>query len=306
MTPPIVAPSPAARIVSRRSLLAATVAVPLIAVVAAACGDDSLEPAASSGDTTESGSSTPPPTGIDHPNDPTAAVLRVAYEGGFMVAGSDITFPPTLVISGDGMVYTPGATTLQFPGPMVLPIGVRPITEAGIQRVLETARSAGLVSTPPEYPRNDMIADAPDTVVTIAAGGGVFVHRAYALGIEEAESDPGRAALQTFVRAVSDLAAVAGEGELGPEELLVPKAFRMRATPVTSDELTSIDPQPTVVAWPTSTGVDLAVAVSCATLTAQAAGTVFDDADSNTFFDQGGVTYRVVAGALLPGDPACE
>jgi hypothetical protein len=297
---------PASRIVSRRSLLASTVVVPLIAVVAAACGDDSVEPASSSADTTAPGSSTPPSVGIDHPSDPTAAVLRVAYEGGFMMAGADITLPPTLVISGDGMVYAPGATTLQFPGPMVLPIGVRTITEAGIQRVLEAARSAGLLSTPPEYPRNDMIADAPDTVVTIAAGGGVFVHRAYALGIEEAESDPGRAALQAFVLAVSDLAAVAGEGELGQEELLVPKAFRMRATPVTSDELASIDPKPTVAAWPTSTGVDLAAAASCTTLTAEAAGTVFGDADSNTFFEQGGVTYRVVAGALLPGDPVCE
>lgn len=223
-----------------------------------------------------------------------------------MVAGGDITQPPTLIISGDGKVYTPGATTMQFPGPMVLPIGVRTITEAGVQRVLAAAQSAGLLSTPPEYPRNDMIADAPDTLVTLAGGDGVFVHRAYALGIDQSESDPARAALQAFVLLMSDLENVAGASELGPEELLVPAAYRMMAMPVTDDELASIDPQPRILPWPTSTGVDLAAAATCATLTAEAAGSVFSDADSNTFFESGGVIYRVAVGTLLPGDPLCD
>lgn len=288
--------------------------VPLIAVVAA-CGDDTVEPGASgtSGDpdtpgTTGTGtaSSVPGSAGIDHSTDATIAVLRIAYEGGFMMVGASVSQPPTLVVSGDGKVYTPGAMTMQFPGPMILPIGVRTITESGIQRVLAAAQAAGLLAVPPEYPRNDMVADAPDTVVTLSTNDGEFVHRAYALGIDEPESDPGRAALQAFVVQMSDLAAVAGASELGPEELLVPLAWRMLAIPVTADELSSIDPKPTVVAWPEATGVDLAAAGTCATLTADAAGTVFIDADSNTFFEQDDVIYRIAVGALLPGDPVCE
>lgn len=294
------------RLVSRRTLLATAAAVPILVVIAA-CGDDTVEPATSATVTpdTTGGSTLPGPGGIDHPTDPDTAVVRIADENGFMVAGGSVSQPPRLVISGDGMLYTPGVITMQFPGPMIMPVVARTITEAGIQQVLESAQAVGLLAMPPDYPPNGMIADAPDTVVTLTAAGGVFTHRANALGMDGPETDPGRAALQAFVEQMSDVASVVGETELGAESILEPAAYRMIAMPVSAGELSSIDPAPTVVPWPASTGVNLATASGCATLTAAAAGTVFTDADSNTFFEQDGVTYRVAAGAFLPGDPVC-
>ena len=55
-----------------------------------------------------------------------------------------------------------------------------------------------------EYPRNDQIADAPDTVVTITVDGTTYRHQAYALGFDT-ESDPARANLAEFVAAMTDL-----------------------------------------------------------------------------------------------------
>ena len=297
---------------SRRTLLLGAVAVPSLAALVTACGDDSSDGGSGSPDTAApdtSGGNTTPGTGagtaIEHPTGATDVVIRIAYEGGFVPQGYAFTNTPTLVVAGDGHAYTPGVMTMQFPGPLVAPSTVRTISEAGIQALLQEASSAGLLAPPPEYPRNDMIADAPDTVVTIQAGGSTYVHRAYALGIDAEEADPGRKALADFVAVATDLNATAGAATLGPEEMFEPAAYRFQAQPTTEAELAGIDPAPTITDWPAATGVDLAAASWCASALADAVGPTFAAADSNTVFRQGAALYRLFAAAVLPGDAAC-
>jgi hypothetical protein len=150
-------------------------------------------------------------TPIEYPGDRNTAVLRVEFEGGFVPPGVAFAELPALVVSGDMLVYEQGVTTQEFPGALVRPVQVRPITRAGIQRLLTLADEAGLLAPPPDYTGAQNVADAPDTVVTINAAGSTFVHRAYALGLDSDEQSPQRRALAEFVDAVSDVEAALGE-----------------------------------------------------------------------------------------------
>jgi hypothetical protein len=306
---------------SRRSLLVSMIAVPLLAVAVTACGDDSLDTGSSTPGTAPPDSmpgSVPPATdgpvggAIDHPTGADEVVIRFGHEGGFVAPGTLFVNVPSVLIAGDGRVYTPGVTTMEFPGPMLQPMSVRTITEAGIQKLLAAADAAGLLAPPPDYSAELNVADVQDTVVTLTAGGATYTHSAYALGFQTddqgnqvPETTPARAALQEFTLLLGDLAAAVGADQLGPETLFVPTDYRMQATPIAEADLAGIDPAPSIIDWPATTGLDLATASECALLPADAAGSVFADANSNTFFKQGDALYRISVAGVLPGDRAC-
>ncbi|MFN8021435.1 MAG: hypothetical protein U0Q03_07905 [Acidimicrobiales bacterium] len=306
---------------SRRRLLAGLagtlVAVPAFAAVLAACGDPDDEPAGTTPDT--SGTTTPgstPGTGadgsIEHGTDATAAIIRLSYEGGFVAPDTLFVNVPAVVVAGDGRVYSPAPVTAIYPGPLVQPYTVRTISEAGIQMLLADASAQGLLGAAPDYSAEMMIADAPDTVVRIAAGGGTYEHRAYALGmgIDSAgnpadESTEPRRKLWAFVQQLTDLPATVGAAALGAESLFTPAAYRLRATAVDEASLGGLDVEPTFVDWPSSTGVSLAASAECASATAEQIGTLFADATQTTYFREGGTTYQLAVAVVLPGDAGC-
>ena len=182
---------------NRRSFLVAALATPLMAQLLVACGEDSEEEG-----------------GITFPGGPNDVVLKVTSEGGFVPAGFAFVNTPSLLISGDGRAFEPGAITLEYPGPLLMPMFVRSISDDGITKVLQLAESAGLLATPPDYTvENLLIADAPTTVLTIQANGTTYVHRAEALGMDQPDggaSTPARENLAAFIATLVDLGAVAG------------------------------------------------------------------------------------------------
>ena len=302
---------------SRRSLLVSFLAVPALGGVLAACGGNG-DSASSTPDDTTPDDTTPdastPVAGIEHPAEATAAVIRLGYVGGMLPPDYAFSQLPTVLVAGDGTVYTPGVMTMQYPGPLVLPVMSRTITEAGIQILLAKADSLGLLTSPsPDYtPSGDiMIADAPNTEVVLSAKGSAFTHSAYALGMMTPSGDgtkdntPARQSLLDFSLALQDLTTTVGAENLGTEGPFTPAAYRIRARAAEQSELDAIMPTPTVVEWPASTGVKLADATNCATLTAEQAGTVLADAKQDTYFKDGDSLYFVAAAVLLPGDPAC-
>lgn len=292
--------------ISRRSLLVGAIAIPSVAALIAACGDRNSAGTDSTDDTGSTTPGTTPGTGgsgdIAHPTGADDAVLRIAYEGGFVAPGFRFSSPPTLLVSGDGRAFTPAAIPEIYPGPLVMPVMVQSITEAGMQTLLGLADGLGLLATPPDYPPNPQIADAPDTVVTLTAKGGTFVHRAYALFEEQDETDPNRKKLIQFVTKATDLATTVGAAELGEAALFEAKAYRVQAWPVAEADISGGDIPPTILDWPASTGLDLTTANVCATVTAAAVGSLLADAKQNTYFRQADVLYRVSAAALLPGE----
>ncbi len=303
---------------NRRTFLTTIIVTPAVAAFLAACGDDSTGPAGTSPDTTGPGTTVGGGSGIAHAIGAGDAVLRLGYEGGFMTADAVFAQSPSLVITGDGLVITPGAVPAIYPGPMVMPFFQRTIDEAGIQAVLVAAKDAGLLASAPDYtlPDGIGIADAPDTVLVIQANGASYEHRAYALDLTAGDgsaSTPARDALAAFVAKVNDLAALAGADHLGAEEPHRPTAYRMRATPVevpppavgTDSTAMPTEPQPTVTPWPADTGVVLAQASNCLVADAAKVGAVLSAANQLSYFSEGGVTYQLAVATALPGDKGC-
>jgi hypothetical protein len=247
-----------------------------------------------------------------HPTGADEAIISVAELGGFTTARYAFAASPRLIIAGDGTVYSPAMTAAVFPGPLVTPMQVQTISEEGIQAVLAAADEAGLFAEVDyEDESSQLIADAPTTVVTISVDGETWTHSAYALGFEDLSDDaegpsPERQALQTFVGEVSGAIPVAGEDDLGEPESLQPQAYEVVATPVDDPSSMAVDDlQPTVVEWPSDTGVALADLGSCTRLEAADVGAVFESADELTLFQDGEIVYEVWVRPALPGR-TCE
>ena len=255
-----------------------------------------------SGDEPSSGRAYEHPTGADE------AVVSLTNVGGFTMARVSFSMAPNLVISGDGMVYTPAATTAIFPGVLVPPMQVQTISEEGIQEVLAAAEEAGLLAEVDyEDEGTELIADAPTTVLTISADGEVWEHSAYALGFQgapgsEEELSPERQMLQGFVDDLSDLAALAGAANLGDAELYVPDDYEIVAMPVEDPAALAVDGiEPTVVDWPADAGLALTDAGACTRIDADAVGGLFEEANELTLFSEDEVTFEVWARPVLPG-----
>ena len=278
----------------------------LAAVLLVACGDDSPNGDAPSDslpvDTVAPADTTAPPTtavagGIDHPTGADEVVVRIAYEGGFVPVEVAFLNLPTLLVTGDGQAIVQGPIAEIYPGPLLPNMQARPVTEAGIQDLLVLAEDHGLLADV-EYTNPTNIADAPDTVVEIAANGETFVHRAYALGISD-ETDPARAALADFVAQATGDWLYGDNPELGPEAPYTSDTSLIRASEV--GDYTG-DVEPTVVDWPADASVRLADAGECAAVPAAEVGDLFADANQLTFFAEDGITYQLTVKPLLPGD----
>lgn len=299
---------------NRRSFLSAVAVAPFLAALAA-CGD----PDGSAVGTDPTIAATVPvttpvttpvtaaPDAIAHPTGADDVVLKLSYEGGFVAPGFAFVNTPTALVSGDGRIFTQGAVPAIYPGPLLPAVLVRTADETAVQALLAIVRDAGLLATPPEYPDLHNIADAPNTVLTISAGGGTFVHSAYALGMGGGDVGAETGARKNLLDAVTKLTdALANPATTGSgDQPWVPAAYRLMATPVEPSQLGSQDPAPTVVDWPATAGVALVDAATCARVDAANVGTLFIDAKQNTYFNDGGVTYQVAVAGVLPGDPAC-
>jgi hypothetical protein len=287
---------------NRRTFLSAVLVVPIAAALAA-CGNDDT---ATNPTLPQGGTDTFPPVasvGIAHPTGAGDVVIKLSYEGGFAPAGSAFTNPPALLVSGDGLVYTPAVIPAIFPGPLVPPMLTRTISEPGVQQMLGILKRDGLLAPPPDYTGGEGVADATTTVLTINADGGNFVHSAYALGADTPES-PARKQLIDATAAIGDLGGAAGEDNLGENQPFVPTSYRFQARAVDPSELAT-DIPPTIVDWPALTTLPLADATTCATLDAVSGAPLFADAKQNTYFKDGDVVYQLSVAGVLPGDAPC-
>jgi hypothetical protein len=244
-------------------------------------------------------STSPAPDGYDHPTGADDVVIEIAYEGGFVPAGTAFTQAPLLLISGDGRAINTGPIPEIYPGPLLPNLVERTITEAGVQTLLANADSLGLLAHVEYENPTSLIADASDTVVTITVDGKTYRHAAYALGLEN-ESDPARANLFEFVNAATDLPGTVGQDELGAEVSYASDSYLIQAREV---DLATVDPEvpPTIVRWPARTSVRLADASDCEVLPRAEGDALFTDATQLTFFRQAGATYSVAATPQLPG-----
>lgn len=282
---------------NRRNFLTALIGTPALVALIAACGDDSVQ-----------SSDSQPTNGYNVPTGADEVVIRIGYEGGFTTWGSQFVHTPNLLITGDGRTFTPGATTLQYPGALLPAIMQGSVTAEGIQKVIKLADLARLLGTDPDYSLPDelIIADGADTVVTITVNGVTYEHRANALGVDSPDggsSTPARDNLQKFVELLADLPAAVGVENVGADAPIVAERYRLQAMEVDPTQWT--EPSPTVVAWPGDTGVALADVTTCGSVAADKVDALFADATELTFFQENDVVYQLAAIAALPGELAC-
>jgi hypothetical protein len=236
---------------------------------------------------------------IEHPVGADEVVLRIADEGGFVPAGTAFQNLPTLLVTGDGRMIVQGALPAIYPGPLLPNLQVRDVTEAGIQNLLDFAAEYGLL-TENTYENPTNIADAPDTVVTIAANGEVYEHRAYALGlggagVDSGESDEFRRALANFVAAATDEFAA---GELGAPEPYTSDTYLVWPMLMSDDVQWEI--VPTIEAWPSD--APALVDRQCLEVPAEVVADLFAGATQLSMFTSDDQQFMLAVKPLIPGD----
>jgi hypothetical protein len=246
-------PLPARPRISRPVAAAAT----LVAALAVACGSPAATPspassagpsAGASGSPVTDPSSQPSTTGaIDHKTGSTDVVLRVETGGGFVPIDFLATQAPTFTLYGDGIVvFQPRVE--RFPEPDAdgvvkgVPWRTAKLDEDQVQELLEFALGPGGLGGARESYVDNGIADAPNTIFTVHAGGIDKMVVVNALS-EEAQPGPDAAARSSFWKLASRLEDFDQGGGISTD-VYAPTRFR--------GVLFEREPQPGVTprAWP--------------------------------------------------------
>lgn len=279
------------------AVLAASLAV---LGTAAACGDEEATVSAGTGSTTR-------PAGTD-------VVVQILVDGGFVPVEAAVSSVPTVTVLGDGTVITGAPVPAIYPGPAIPPLQQSKLDAAGVDRLVDRAEALGLLEGPLDFGRPP-VADAPNTTVTVVAGGTTHRHVAYALGITDREPARGgapglstnqvanRRALSEFVEAANGLppgreawvpaaVAVYDLGPYQPEPQLTQReaAWPLGRPPATSGPSTSFADRP------------------CTLVEGAEAVTLLDAlsrANSRMPWIVGGAARSLAFRPIVPGQPGC-
>jgi len=118
-------------------------------ILAACSGGAGSTPSPSPPGPTATPGSSPVPSGVPAPSaapTPEPAVVLRATETQAILPVHRFGWLPVLIITADGRAFQPAPVPAIFPGPLVPQVDVRPVTEAGIARIIADARGAGLLS----------------------------------------------------------------------------------------------------------------------------------------------------------------
>lgn len=223
-------------------------ATALVVLAAAACS------------TTGGGASNAPSAsdlpGIDHPTGAKDLVIRLRHVGGFAPPSFHFTQAPVVAVYGDGTVIVPGPVPAIYPGPAMPNLQQATITPAGLQKLLEAAREAGLLGPDAHYDLGGIM-DASTAEFTVNAGGAVHTVSAYALmeGMQvPAGTDPAvvaaRAKLGTFQSLLTSLEGLLGS-EISAWEPYEAEAVQLLVTNGAPQDDQGLGQQP--IAWPLGT-----------------------------------------------------
>lgn len=249
-------------------------------------------------------------------------LVSITEVGGFVAPVALQTRFPDIAIYADGRMIQPGATPAIFPGPLLPSLLQSIVTPAGLQRVMDLARTDGLTDHPQSYPANG-VADMPDTLITVVVNGQAVMSRFGGLGAGTAATDPteaaARAKAQDFIAKLTGYPSLFAAGEVGQAGPFVPDALEIVA--VKGDPSAQVQPSQLVrqpVAWPLATPLSAfgtgAVALPsqpslerCGVVTGADLSVLWpllQQATQITGFSSAGMTWTLTPRPLLPGEPA--
>lgn len=276
----------------------------ILAVVACA------EPSTGGGDT--------PSPSVDHGTAPEDLLLRWGYEGGFTPPEYQLTNLPSFSLYGDGTTVRPGPQIEIYPGPAIPALETTRVDEDGVDAILDAALEAGLDTMDDLTDMGSVgIADAPESVFTLRAGGVDRTVRVYALG-ELTGQPPGmpdeeyeaRQALLELIDRLGSLETWLPEGSVGASEVYDVTGVRAFVSRYRGQ---ADLPQPEIE-WPLDEslrgiGEETDAGYRCVVVT----GTVWTDrleplateANQLTPWTSGGQRYAIAFRPLLPDETTC-
>lgn len=237
---------------------------------------------------------------------PDDVVLTISEEGGFAPVEAILGRHPRYVLQADGRLYSPGAITLIYPGPMLMPIMVGTVDDDTLGDILRLVDEAGIPEIDGRLDDDsaaDRVADATTTVITYFDGTTEHTLAVYALGIAAESSDQAQAALD-LVDAVDR-----ANGALTDTDEYRPTKVEIR----TGDNLSLPDPEfRTTQPWPLAVAPDELPAGEhgwgCVVVEGPPATDlleIFGDATQATVWEHEGTEHPLVARGLYPGETGC-
>ena len=277
----------------------------LLAVLLTSCADPS-----------PGGGGSPVPA-IAHGTAADDLVLRWGYEGGFTPPEYQLTNLPAFSLYGDGTIVRPGPQMEIYPGPALPALEVVHVDEAGVQAMLEAAFGAGIDTLEDLTDMGSVgVADAPETVFTLRAGGVDRSVRVYALG-EMGGRFPGmpdeefeaRKALLGLIEDLSSLETWLPEGSVSASEVYEvtgARAFVAAHTP-------QADLPQEAIEWPLDTslrsaGQDAGAGFRCVSVTGEdwsVLAPAVGQANQLTPWMSHGRRFSVSFRPLLPDETGC-
>jgi hypothetical protein len=247
---------------SRRPVAGRLTALLTITLIAVACSNtnssppvSTIPPSAGPGSSPTASPSAAPSSGpvvgtIDHPTGATDVVLRIESGGGFVPMDFLATQAPSFTLYGNGVIVFQRTVTV-FPQPDAngvtkgIPWRTASLDEAQIQELLEFALGPGGLGAARDSYIDAGIADAPDTIFTVHAGGIDKTVLVNALS-EETRPGPDAVARTAFSKLAKRLQDFDQGGTIG-SDVYAPDRFR--------GVLIEREPQPglTPLDWPWTT-----------------------------------------------------
>jgi hypothetical protein len=241
-------------------------------------------------------------------------VLRINVHGGFVAPAYALTRIPQFSLYADGLVIMEGAQIELYPGPAIPPVFSVKVDAAGMRKILEAARRAGLDGPNRTY-AHPAVADAPTTTFTFIEDGKKHVISAYALGMEAPPTVPederkARKALYELETHVGNLRGWLPEGSLSAERPFDYQGLAVIVSTQPSDEQL----QQAELNWPLDRSIaDLAKpvvdgAVSCIAVSGQDVERLrpfVAKANELTPWKSDGKTYWLRFRPLLPDESGC-
>jgi len=156
---------------------------------------------------------------------------------------------PTSVITGDGLYLVPGAVPAIYPGPLVMPLFARQVSDAGREQILAWAGELGLLSGKTDFSGGGGLAGGVTGKIELTVDGGL----AALTGPPDATSpEPAPGSPEAFGELWRRIASLPESlpGELGPETPYTPEAYAILVGPAPVPE-SGI--RPTIADWPLDT-----------------------------------------------------
>jgi hypothetical protein len=273
----------------------------VVAILVAGCGGAAASPSPS-----------------PQPDPPAGSAFRLRVtQVQALPPGATFSLTPQVLITLDGRVLQAAAIPAIFPGPLVMPILERAISAAGWARLVDAARSAGLLGINRDFTGGQMPPGAAATRLELVADGRTYdllgdQSRQIVCVTAPCVAPAGTPeAFAGFVNGLSDLASMVGAENLGQDQPHNPAGYAVIVGEEPDDQGLA---QP-AKAWPldggfAAFGKPLADGSGdrCGTITGTDVGLVrpaFNAATQITSWRDpaDGSLHGLVVRPLLPGDP---